>query len=87
MRETSPNGMDSFHSGDSYGICDQCGFKYRLSVMKKRWDGALVCKKDWEEQHPQEFLRGGHDRIKYPGDIRPEQDPNYILTPNTPDDL
>lgn len=87
MRITSPSGKDSYRGGGTYGICDECGFKYRLSEMKKRWDGALVCRKDYEPQHPQEFLRGKADRIKHPGDVRPEAEDSFQDTPVTQDDL
>jgi hypothetical protein len=38
-------------------ICDVCGFKYKASQLKKRWDGLMVCDKDWETRHPQELIR------------------------------
>jgi hypothetical protein len=33
-------------------ICDICGFKYNSDEVKKRWDGMVVCKQDFEEKHP-----------------------------------
>jgi len=72
MRITSPNSGNSYHKGGSYGICDVCGFKYRLSDMRTRWDKALVCDDDYEVRHPQEFVRGRADKIKRDGPIRPE---------------
>lgn len=63
---------NSYRRGGTLGICDECGFKYRMSELRKRWDGMMVCKDDWEPRHPQEFVRGKADRIKYPGPIRPE---------------
>ncbi|WP_299477003.1 hypothetical protein [uncultured Paracoccus sp.] len=49
--------------GDPWGICDVCGFKYRKSEMRRRWDGLTVCGPDWEPRHPQEAVRGRKDRI------------------------
>ncbi len=38
-------------------ICDVCGFLFKSDQLQKRWDGFMVCSKDWEARHPQEFLR------------------------------
>lgn len=70
---------NDYKSGGSWGICDECGFKFRLSEMRRRWDKAIVCKSDWEPRHPQEFVRGKADRIKYPGEIRPEPEDNFTV--------
>ena len=40
------------------GICDVCGFKYKLSVLKKNSYGMMVCPTDFEgkydlRSHPQ----------------------------------
>lgn len=59
---------DEFILGDSNAICDVCGWKYKQSQLRKRWDGAMVCSKDWEPRHPQ-------DNIK----IRPER--NNVIEP------
>lgn len=37
--------------------CDVCGFKFKSSQIKKRWDGFMVCEKDWEADHPQKHIR------------------------------
>lgn len=52
--------------GDYLMVCDVCGFTYRSSEMKKRWDNAWVCKKDFEPQHPQEFVKGRADKVRVP---------------------
>lgn len=38
-----------------------CGLTYRMSEMRKRWDGALVCPPDFETRHPQDFSRAARD--------------------------
>lgn len=43
--------------GDWNATCDVCGFKYKASDLQERWDGLMVCDEDWEERHPQDFLR------------------------------
>jgi hypothetical protein len=40
--------------GDYKRSCDVCGFDYLRSELKKRWDGAIVCVKDWHPRPPQE---------------------------------
>ena len=32
-------------------ICDVCGFKHKANELKKRWDGLMVCEKDYEPRH------------------------------------
>ena len=60
----------TFILGDSKSVCDVCGFHYKHSQLRKRWDGAMVCSKDFETRHPQDLIK-----------IRPErnnvQDPRY----------
>jgi hypothetical protein len=42
-------------SGDHWKICDVCGFKVRASQTRKRWDGMIVCRKDFEKRHEQDY--------------------------------
>ena len=43
--------------GDWNAICDVCGFKFKASQLRKRWDNAMVCAEDYEERHPSDFFR------------------------------
>lgn len=61
----------SYVPGDFWRICDSCGFKMRASQTLKRWDGLMVCREDFEERHPQDFVRGRVDRQNVPNP-RPE---------------
>jgi hypothetical protein len=61
----------AYLKGDFWRICEECGFKMRASQTKKRWDGLIVCDADFEERHPQDFVRGVIDRQTVP-DPRPE---------------
>lgn len=45
-----------YKPGDNNCICPVCGFKVRASEMRLRWDGLMVCRSDWEPQHPQELM-------------------------------
>ena len=75
---------DHYEHGDWNAICDACGFKYKASKLRKRWDGLMVCEKDWEPRQPQDFVRGvkedqsvaftrpeSADTFLAPGDVLP----------------
>lgn len=64
-------------SGDWNAICDICGFKFKASELRKRWDGLMVCDTDWETRHPQEFIRPLPDQQKLPW-TRPEGTDQFI---------
>ena len=44
--------------GDWNSICEVCGFKFKASRLKLRWDGLRVCSEDWEPRHPMDLYRG-----------------------------
>lgn len=73
--------------GDFWRICDVCGFKTRASATQKRWDGLMVCRKDWEPRHPQDNVRARPDK-QIVANPRPEA-ADVFLTDNevTADDL
>lgn len=68
---------DTYRSGGHYVICDSCGFKMRASEVRKRWDGLIVCRDDWETRHPQDFVKGKRDRQAVPNG-RPEPPDTFI---------
>lgn len=51
-----------------------CGFKCRLNDMLLRWDGARVCKADWDPR-PAELT---------PPNVGPEGLPRYNAQPEMP---
>jgi hypothetical protein len=63
--------------GDYWRICEGCGFKKRASETFKRWDGLFVCSDDFEERHPQDFVRGRADRQNVPHP-RPEAVNSFV---------
>lgn len=78
---------DRYRPGDHLALCDRCGFEYYASQLRKTWDGLLVCDKDWEPRHPQDFVRGRPDRQAV-ADARPEPDPVFLTTNQVqPEDL
>lgn len=46
-----------YKSGDWNSVCDVCGFAFKASQLRKRWDGFMVCDADWEPRHQIDFLR------------------------------
>ena len=53
-------------AGDYNAICDSCGRKFKASTLRKRWDGLLVCKEDFEVKHPQLSLKVHGDKQTVP---------------------
>ena len=46
-----------FKAGSHWKICDCCGFKTRSELIRRRWDGLMVCPDDYETDHPQKYIR------------------------------
>lgn len=63
--------------GDWNAICDVCGVKFKMSQLKKRWDGLLVCQEDWEMRHPMDFIRLPDEKIAVI-ESRPEAPDTFI---------
>lgn len=60
-------------------ICDVCGWEFYSDEVKKRWDGLLVCHKDFEHDHPQKYLRVPNDPTPIPADwIRTEPEDVFV---------
>lgn len=59
-------GGNYYESGSFNLICDCCGKKIKASEAKQRWDGFMVCKEDYEQRHPQDFVRARQDKISVP---------------------
>lgn len=78
---------DEFILGDSNGICDVCGWKMKQSQLRKRWDGAMVCDKDFEHRHPQDSLKAIPEKNNI-RDARPQPEPRFLQPGEvTADDL
>ena len=37
----------------AFGLCDYCGQRYPLNVLRKNWRGFKVCPDDYEPKEPQ----------------------------------
>ena len=55
-----------FLSGSWNVTCDVCSKKIKASDAKQRWDGFIVCPDDFENRHPQDFVRARQDKISVP---------------------
>lgn len=58
-------------SGTWNAQCDVCGFKFKSTELRQRWDGLMVDDACWEMRHPQELIRPIPDQNKLPW-TRPE---------------
>jgi len=38
----------AYQSGRPYGICDRCGWKFRLDELRLEWTELKVCAKCWD---------------------------------------
>ena len=65
MAKRSKN-QNTLRIGDWNVICDVCGFKYKASDIRKRWDNLYVCEDDWEPRHPMDFQKGFEDDPSVP---------------------
>ena len=59
-------GPKDYRSGSNNALCDVCGFKYKASELRRRWDNLMVCSLDMEQRHPQDLLRVKADRQTVP---------------------
>ena len=58
--------------GGYNAICDVCGFKFKASELRRRWDGAMVDQACFESRHPQDFIR-----------VIPDQRPLVFISPDS----
>lgn len=63
--------------GEFNVTCDVCSKKIKANEAKQRWDGFIVCPDDFENRHPQDFVKAQTDKITVPF-TRPI--PAYIFT-------
>lgn len=66
-----------YSAGDSWVICDRCGFAVHGSLARETWDGLTVCPEDWEARHDQDFVRARKEK-QVADVIRPEGIDVYV---------
>ena len=59
-------------------VCDVCGIQHPSDQVKKRWDGLMVCEKDWEMRHPQ-TLYNYKNHTAVPTFVRPEPEDTFTF--------
>ena len=69
---------DFYKKGQWNAHCDVCGFKYKSSELRKRWDGLMVCKDDFEHDHPQKYIRVT-ERAPSVEWVRHQSDTSYVF--------
>ena len=45
-------------------VCDVCGFRFKNTELRDRWDGKKVCSKDFETRHTMDLYKA---RTENPG--------------------
>lgn len=55
--------------------CHVCGFWYPSGEIQKRWDGVLVCPKDYETRHPQTLIKVRGERA-FPSFVSKDASPD-----------
>lgn len=76
------NGMRTYFKPGSWNAqCDRCGGIFKAEELRRDWQGWMLCEKDWEPRHPQDFVRGVPD-IMTPPWTRPQPAPIYRTVPN-----
>lgn len=65
---------------DYNALCDVCGFKMKASMLRKRWDGFMVCDKDWEPRNILDFYKTRNDAHLLPF-TRPDDAGETTWTP------
>ncbi len=84
MSQEAPTGIKS---GSWYEFCAVCGRRFFGHTLKPRpKDGLFTCDEDWEEIHPQEFVKAVVEK-RNPPHTRPEPTPpsnlNDAFDPST----
>ena len=69
--------MNNLKLGDWNAVCDECGLEFKASQLRRRWDGYMVCDKDYETRHPQDFVKSKADKQAVPW-TRPEPQDVFI---------
>jgi hypothetical protein len=63
---------NGYAPGLHYVQCDRCGLDVLSDIVRKEWNGAVVCDECWESRHPQEFVRAPNENIAAKELVSPE---------------
>lgn len=56
------------------GMCDRCGWKYELAMLRDEWTGLKVCPTCWEPKHEQLTPATNVYDSEFVRDPRPDND-------------
>lgn len=70
---------DHLELGTWNAICDLCGRKFKAHQLRKNWKGQMVCERDFETRHPQDYVRARAERPAPPW-TRPDSAPEFLYT-------
>ena len=68
--------MSSAGIRNIYGLCDTCGFRYKLNQLKKNSMGMMQCPNDYD---------GSYDLKSHPQNKSPRIDERYFIKDARPD--
>ena len=78
---------DYLKLGSWNALCDVCGQKFKAEELRRRWDGYMCCREDWEERQPQDLIRLPRERQNAPW-VRPvPPDQFVVVAPVDPNSL
>lgn len=60
-------------------MCSVCGFRFKSDQIKRRWDGQMVCYKDYENRNILDFMRVQPEVGAVPYAV-PEQQPDQFIS-------
>jgi hypothetical protein len=79
IRSARRKGLPNKHmTREHYVRCDNTGLRVLSGDVRKQWDGLLVWKEQFDERHPQEFVRGVVDNFAV-REARPEEPMSVAL--------
>jgi len=58
--------QNTLYLDDWNAVCDVCGFKFKASDLRERWDGLIVCQEDYERRHISDFYKTEPEIISVP---------------------
>lgn len=67
----------SYKKGAWLAVCDICGWKYKSTQLRERWDKLMACKACWEPRHPMDFFKAPKEEIGVPW-TRIEPSPQWV---------
>lgn len=68
---------DYLDEGSWNAMCSRCGKKFKMSALRKHWQGMMRCPTCWEPRQAQDFVRAIPD-VQTPPWVQPWPTPGYL---------